>query len=291
MAWHALRAALAGAETGETARLPFFVGGCRAGSVAAADLPALGGWPEALRIDAHGVSLVAPAPAWDATLALINHALREQGLVRGWRDEPFALVDPASGRRLARIERAAARFWGTLTLGAHANGYVADRQGRPDRLWIAQRALNKATDPGRFDNLVGGGVPDGQTPWQALLREGWEEAGLDAAQMQTARPGRVLRLRRPVPEGWQVEDLHGYDLALPPGQTPINQDGEVQAFVCLPMAEALALAAGPTMTVDAALVTLDFALRHGLFADEEAAEQARALAPLFAGLAQRDQSP
>ncbi len=45
---------------------------------------------------------------------------------------------------------------------------------------------------------------------------------------------------------------------------PHNQDGEVAGFRCLPLDEALALAAGDQMTVDAALVTLDFALRHAL---------------------------
>lgn len=50
-------------------------------------------------------------------------------------------------------------------LGAHASGYVADVAGRPTQLWIAQRSMAKATDPGSFDNLIGGGVPDGQAPW------------------------------------------------------------------------------------------------------------------------------
>jgi hypothetical protein len=48
------------------------------------------------------------------------------------------------------------------------------------------------------------------------------------------------------------------------GFAPQNQDGEVQGFRLLPLADALALAQGDTMTVDAALVTLDFADRHGL---------------------------
>ena len=75
------------------------------------------------------------------------------------------------------MERAAARFWGSLTLGAHCNGWVAGPGGRAAMLWIGRRAPHKATDPGRLDNLVGGGVPDGQSPDEALWREGWEEAG------------------------------------------------------------------------------------------------------------------
>ena len=245
-------------------RLPFFIDGHLVGSVAREHLAALRDWPQALRVDARAVNLVAAEAT--AVLAQINAALREQGLLRGWRDEPFAVFSLDDGSRQARTERAAARFWGMLTLAAHANGYVAGPGGAPTHLWIAQRSLSKATDPGLFDSLVGGGVPDGQTPYETLLREGHEEAGQDEARMRQATPGRVLRLQRDIPEGLQLEDLHVWDLALPAGETPRNLDGEVQAFACLPLDEALALAAGSRMTVDAALVTLDFALRHRLLA-------------------------
>lgn len=173
-----------------------------------------------------------------------------------------ALADPA--RPLARMERAAARFWGTLTLGAHANGYQAGADGRPTHVWIARRALDKPTDPGLWDNLIGGGVPDGQTPLQTLHREAWEEAGLRPADLADLRPGRVIHLLRDIPEGLQREALHSFDLRLPPACVPHNQDGEVAGFELLPVPDALARASGEGMTVDAALVLLDFALRHGL---------------------------
>jgi 8-oxo-dGTP pyrophosphatase MutT (NUDIX family) len=171
---------------------------------------------------------------------------------------------------LATQERAASRFWGTLTLGAHGTGWVAGADGRPSHLWIAQRSFDKATDPGAYDNLVGGGVPLGQTPYETLVREGWEEAGLPAAVMRRATAGRVIRLQRDIAEGLQVECLHSHDLQLGREELPSNQDGEVHAFTLMTVADAVALAAGRTMTVDAALVTLDFVLRHRLL---EAAEQ------------------
>lgn len=259
--WPALRAAVA---HDAAARLPFSVNGRAVGSVARAHLQALRAWPQWLQVDGSSVALQAEPSRLDAVLAQLNATLRALGLIRAWRDEPFALFDPADGARLATLERASARFWGTLTLGAHATGYVADAGGRPTHLWIAQRSLSKATDPGMFDNLVGGGVPDGQTALQALVREGWEEAGLQPAQMAAARARSVLCLKRDIAEGLQHEWLHAYDLALPAGLEPRNQDGEVAGFDCLPLDQALALAAGTQMTVDAALVTLDFALRHAL---------------------------
>lgn len=260
-AWPAIAAAR---RFDAAARVPFAVAGRAVGWVARSDLPALRHWPQWLHVADGGVNLVATDR--DSALATIHAALRDQGLILAWRDEIFPLFDPVTLEPLAHIERAASRFWGALTWGAHANGFVADATGRPTHLWIARRSAHKATDPGLFDNLVGGGVPAGQSPLEALIREGWEEAGLTPAQMARVTAGRVIRLQREIPEGLQVEDLHAFDLALPAGCVPQNQDGEVERFELMPVADALALAAGNTMTIDAALVTLDFGLRHGLLA-------------------------
>ncbi len=265
MIWAALQAASPEvARQALARRVPFFVGEAAVGSVDREHLHALAPYPQWLTLRGSAIVLHTDMTRHGAALAVVNTALRGQGLVRAWRDETFPLLNPATGQPLAHMERAAMRFWGALTLGAHATGYLADAAGRATHLWIAQRSPHKATDPGLFDNLIGGGVAVGQTPLQALVREGWEEADLTEQQMQRAVPGRVLRLMRPVAEGFQYEHLHSFDLRLDPGDNPTNQDGEVANFQLLPVAEALALAATPAMTVDASLVTLDFALRHRL---------------------------
>lgn len=265
--------------TGASVRVPFHVDGIEVGSVARAHLPHLAPFADLVAVAENGVTWRDDGPQRDAHFDRLHQALRRQGVIRAWRDEAYALLDPATLRVLACIERAASRFWGTLTFGAHANGYVCDAAGRPSHLWIARRSPTKATDPGLFDNLVGGGVPHGQTPAEALVREGWEEAGLQPAQMHGVQGASVLRLQRDIPEGWKHEWLYSYDLALPAGWLPQNQDGEVAEFTLMPMAEALALACGDStdssMTVDAALVTLDFALRHGLLHDAALVEAVR----------------
>lgn len=262
-------------------RTAFHIDGARVGSVATAHLPALRRWPHWVVQDARGLHLAAEPAARSAVLAEMNHRLRADGLIVAWRDETFPLYAPAGGAVLATFERAATRFWGTLTRGAHCNGWVAGGDGRPAELWIARRADTKATDPGKLDNLVGGGVPHGQTPHETMVREGWEEAGLAPAQMAAARPGRVIHLDRDVPEGRMVEQVHVFDLLMPRDLTPVNQDGEVAAIERLPVHEAAALAAGGAMTVDAALVTIDFLLRHGLLPARHHAEVAARMAPLW----------
>ena len=250
------------------ARLPFWVIDAGqpllAGSVAIAQLPALARWPEALRVDTQGVALTVSAAQRSGFLAQANHALHAAGLIAGWRGETFPLQPVNGGALLATLERAAARFWGTLTFGAHCNGYQADARGRPSHLWVARRALDKATDPGQLDNLIGGGVPHGQSPAQTVVREGWEEAGLLPAQMAALVAGRRFRVARDLAEGFQREEISVFDLALPAGLLPQNQDGEVQSHTLMTLDQALAHAAAGDMTVDAALATLDFALRHRL---------------------------
>lgn len=263
--WPAIAAARA-CDPG--ARLPFFIldngQPQRAGCVARCHLAALARWPRALQGQPDRLTLVLPGAERQAFFDEANRWLHGQGLVVGWRDETYPVLAQPGGALLATVERAAARFWGTLTFGAHCNGYLAGADGRPSHLWVARRAFDKPTDPGLLDNLIGGGVPHGQSPVQAVVREGWEEAGLRPAQMTGLVAGRRFVVARDVPEGFQHEQVSVFDLRLPAGLMPQNQDGELHSLALLPVHQALAHAAAGDMTVDAALVTLDFALRHRL---------------------------
>lgn len=287
--WPAINAAR---QADAAARVPFAIaagGQARpVGSVARAHLPALARWRPALAVDAASVTLFCPAAERVQFLAELHHRLRAEGLITAWRDETYGMHALDDGALLATCERAAARFWGCTTFGAHCNGYLAGADGRPSHLWIARRAFDKPTDPGLLDNLVGGGVPLGQTPAACVQREGWEEAGLRPAQMAGLQPGRRLRVARDVPEGFQLEEVSAYDLALPPGLVPQNQDGEVHSITLMPVADALACAAAGAMTVDASLVTLDFALRHHLLPTADAAVLAARSAHLWLGPARLD---
>ena len=239
------------------------------GSVATRHLPALREWPDAFELFTaadgapRALALTLRAPVRDARLAQIHARLHADGLIVGWRDEPYPLRDRAGGEH-GTLERAASRFWGMLTLGAHCNGYLADGCGRPTHLWIARRSYSKPTDPGWLDNLIGGGVPAGQSPREAVIREGWEEAGLEPRQMAGLVTGGLVDLECDIPEGRQHERLHVFDLALPVGVVPRNVDGEVAEHRLMPVGEALARAAAGELTTDAALATLDFAVRHRL---------------------------
>src|SRR5205085_9907231 len=148
-----------------------------------------------------GWTVDAPAPP---SLAAIAEWLRDAGLAGRWRDELLAVVD-AEERPVAAVERSVVRVLGLVTFAVHLVGFAAD-----GRVWVQQRAFDKATDPGLWDTLMGGQVGAGETVETALARETEEEAGLDLATLHGLEHGERLTIRRPVAEGYMVEHLDVY---------------------------------------------------------------------------------
>lgn len=197
-----------------------------------------------------------PGPQLNALLAQVAQTLRAADCLRGWRDE-LLNVD-AQALRLGVIERAAMRPLGLLTQAVHLNAWTPD-----GRLWVARRALNKATDPGMWDTLVGGLAGSGEDLEQALLRECGEEAGLDPGQLTQRTPLRtVLRMHRRLPEGYQVEDLLTSTCVLAPDCRPANRDGEVMEITTLSVPQAVQRIEHEEFTLEAALVILEDIMRH-----------------------------
>jgi 8-oxo-dGTP pyrophosphatase MutT (NUDIX family) len=133
-------------------------------------------------------------------------------------------------------------------------------------MWIAQRADNKSVDPGKLDNLAAGRIARGMSPFDTLIKESLEEAGIANALAATANAAGVVRCKREVEEGMHHELIFVHDLLLPESFVPQNQDGEVSGFQCVPIAQLLArLEKTPDeFTVDAALVALDCLIRRGV---------------------------
>jgi len=186
----------------------------------------------------------------------VAQALRDRGAISGWRDEAYALeiplADPctARGDRLFELERAAFRFFGFMSRAVHVNGFLPG-----GRLVCGRRALNKATDPGRLDNLAAGGLPSGENIRDCAVRELWEEAGVPVALGATVQERGQLRSTRMTPDGVHDEVLHVYSLLLPAGFTAANQDGEVSEFLALDLETLAQRLLKDEFSVDAAAVT------------------------------------
>lgn len=201
--------------------------------------------------------------ARSAALQALSRQLADAGHVQGWRDELFAVTAALDAPAVAVVERAAARFLGLLTFASHMNGIVDGEAGQPPALWISRRSAAKAVDPGMWDNLVAGGMPHGSDPLATLVRECEEESGIPPGLAQGVQPHGMIEVLRDLPEGVQWEQVYVYDLLLPPGFTPHNQDGEVSEHRRVEVAPLLAIMSAGAMTVDATLVTLDALCRRG----------------------------
>lgn len=194
-------------------------------------------------------------------LQTLTQDWHDQGEFQGWRNEKFDVCDE-SGKMLFALERSAFRPLGLLSHAVHING-MAEHNGETC-FWIGRRSPLKAVDPDKLDNIVGGGVASGESIDTAMVREGWEEAGLS----EDLLAGLVCRSRllslRGVSRGLHREWLHIFDVRLPEGVIPENQDGEVAAFGLMGVNDlAEAMAAGLFMN-DAMVATLDCCRRLGL---------------------------
>jgi 8-oxo-dGTP pyrophosphatase MutT (NUDIX family) len=214
-------------------------------------------WP-ALRQDGaelHWDAADQDMPTRSATIAAVAQRLRECGAITGWRDECYDAEAPVPepcaqrGQVLFQLERAAFRFFGLMSRAVHVNGFAPG-----GRLLCGRRALSKATDPGRLDNLAAGGLSAGEGLLACARRECAEEAGVPESLSQGLQPRGALRSTRLEAQGLHDEVLHVYALRLPGGFVPRNADGEVSEFLSLDL-ESLAqrLAAGE-FSIDAAAV-------------------------------------
>ncbi len=207
---------------------------------------------EVLRID----TCASQRLSLNQVLERIAHCLNDNNFVRSWRNELLAVI--GEGQELAAIERGAVRALGFLTQAVHLNGWSSD-----GRIWAAKRAASKSSDPNMWDTLVGGLAVANESLDTSLLRESYEEAGLEESMLLAREPMHiVLRMHRRLPEGYQVENALVSDCVLADGVVPRNMDGEVSEFRLLDMDEWWSMIEAEQFTLEAQLVMMDSVKRR-----------------------------
>jgi 8-oxo-dGTP pyrophosphatase MutT (NUDIX family) len=252
-----------------TARLPggrvaFRIGAERIGWLAPALADALVEFPD-ITAGPDGLTLAkSAAPEFPE----ITSALSARGFYR-WRGEAFDIRASLDGPVLGQIDRGAVPAFGVLAQGVHLNGLVR----RPDGLhiWVARRATDKATDPGKFDHIVAGGTPAGLTPDETLTKEAAEEAAIPEALVRNATRQAQIAYAMEIQGGVRRDVLHCYDLYLPEDFTPVAVDGEVESFTLWPIAKALeTVRQTDNFKFNVNLALIDLFLRLGMIAGAEA---------------------
>jgi len=236
--------------------LPVRVDERRFGWVAPEFAASLGRFADVFACEPQRVSLapeLATARARTEGVARVLEVLRAEGLVNGWRDELCEVYAEASGEPLFRIERAAVKRFGVRSRAAHLNGIVDT--GRGPAMWIARRSPDRPSDPGKLDNLVGGGIAADRDAWQTLVKECREEASIPFLLVQDARPRDTLSFDYLATDGLDSNEIEAFDLVLPRVFEPRNEDGEVAGFELLSFPEVRERIEVPYLfTIDAALV-------------------------------------
>ncbi len=249
------------------ARLPLYAGGQHIGYLTQAN---------AARLAAvePGVVVADRVEIAPALLPRLNELAAAMGIPI--RAENFDVRESAEGPSLGVLDRGALPSFGVLGVGVHLNGLVRRADGL--HLWVAKRAANKKLDPGKLDHLVAGGVPAGHTPFEALLKEAEEEAGLPEAMAAQARQVALFKYNMERPEGLRRDVLYAYDIELPEDFIPHPMDGEVESFALWPLAQvAETLAHTNEFKFNVTLVLIDLLLREGFYAGEMAARLRKAL--------------
>jgi len=251
--------------------LPFYVREHAVGWLRPSFADLLRRWPQVFDVNPAFVTLRATpdTPAGrSAAMAEVTRDLAHEGLIRGWRDELVSVSDRYAAPELLRIERAATRYFGMMGYGAHLNGFT--RLGGRVNVWIARRSADKAIDPEKLDNLVGGRISAGLSVDETLRKEAWEEASIPPGLLGGLSCIDAVRVEYTVPEGMHREILFVHDLWLPEDFKPANQDGEVSEIRRMPVEDVLAALLAGDFTLDSGVVMIDGLLRLGALLPEDA---------------------
>lgn len=237
-------------------RVPFLIGGFVCGSVLPEDAEAIAGKipgfrleDGVFRLDDAGMDEAARSEALAAAAAL----LRDAGRVKGWRGELLEVRAAEGAPRLAVLERGVFRLFGLITLAVHMNGITPD-----GRMWTSKRALTKAVNPGRWDNLAAGMVAAGETPAGAMKREALEESGLEEGRDFTLVPSVRFFSTHATESGWLREATFCYTALLREGAVPHNMDGEVAESQLLDADAMAELIARGLVTAEASLAAISW---------------------------------
>jgi 8-oxo-dGTP pyrophosphatase MutT (NUDIX family) len=251
--------------------LPFSVDGQSVGLVRPEFAARLAEFSHVFLVSPHEVRLASDLVGADARTRAVEEVLRQlaaRGVIRGWRDELYSVAAAPDKPTLFLMERAAIPKFGIWASGAHVNGFV--REGDELLMWIGRRSPDKYTAPNKLDQIVAGGRPAHLTVWETVLKEGEEEANIDAALASRALPVGAITYCTERREGLRRDVLYVYDLELPRDFVPVNHDGEIAEFRLWPIRRVLETVRDTEdFKFNCALVVIDFLIRHGLIAPDD----------------------
>jgi hypothetical protein len=231
----------------------------------------LADFPNVFRVGEASVDLSSDLTDFASRSAAVAEVLgrfKGEGMIKGWRNEPYPVGLDFYAPPLLQMERAAVPLFGARAYGVHLNGFTG--QGRDLKLWVGKRSKSKHTAPGKLDHLVAGGQPLGLSLMDNLVKECAEEAGMSAALARAARPAGFVSYVTEREEGLRNDICFAFDIDLAPDFRPNNIDGEIEEFYLWPIAQVMErLRETDDFKFNVALVNIDFLVRRGYLSPDE----------------------
>lgn len=173
----------------------------------------------------------------------------------------------AGSNSLFKMDRSATCLFGIRNYGVDINGYVR----HPTLglcIWLQQRSDTKQTWPGKWDNMVGGGLSVGYGIEETAIKEAAEEASIPDTLVKNLVSAGCVSFLFESERGIFPNTEFVFDLELPPDFVPTNSDGEVQAFELLPASKCLEKVFSSDFKTTSCPVVIDFLIRHGVITAE-----------------------
>lgn len=197
-------------------------------------------------------------------------------LSKTWRNEQYVIYNPQSVPYML-MERSFAYLLGVPTHGAHVNGYIPPDKTKEKilKMWIPRRSLTKSTYPGMLDNTIAGGLAYPYGIWENVVKECYEEGGLDKTfvEQNTKLAGVLTWICQPYgPRSHaQPEVSYIYDLQFESetDHVPHPVDGEAEYFELMTVDEVRKHMLASEFKPPCALVVIDFLMRHGYIGPED----------------------
>ncbi|XP_014258449.1 uncharacterized protein YJR142W [Cimex lectularius] len=255
---------------------PFVVGGEQVGLIGPDVSSALQDHPNVFHLDSHAVSL---NPAFrdykerSARMAEVLNQWRRAGrfeALNGWRDECFEIRRVFSAEPLLKMDRSATCLFGICKYGVTITGFVKDRLGEEKglKIWLQRRSATKQTWPGKWDNMVAGGLSVGYGVLETAHKEAAEEASIPPSLLKNLTSVGCVSFYYESERGIFPNTEFVYDLELPPDFVPTNNDGEVDKFELLTANELVERLFSPDFKTTSCPVVVDFLIRHGIISPD-----------------------
>lgn len=246
--------------------IPFYVDDEQVGWTLKTFAENLKAYPSVFLLD--GISLrvhpdLKTAQQRSEAIAPVLWELHQKGVIDSWVDELYAVNQTFDETPRFIMERAAVSFFGVRGYGVHLNGLVKKQEGI--YIWVARRTKDKPFWPGKLDQMVAGGQPVGVGLMDNMMKESEEEAAIPRSLASKAEFVSELHYCGAGIRGMNIDTLYNYDLWLPEDFVPKNTDGEVDAFLLMPLEEMAHMTETSVEFKDNCnLVNIDLLLRQGL---------------------------